>query len=94
VPVHPACPSIDTYGSKETADERLKSNLHRIFQERGHDFFDKPEKRVTEGALATEVDEPGDGDEKDEEASEDEDDAKPMTFTELQAMRMELVPQL
>ncbi|KAH6914856.1 subunit 17 of mediator complex-domain-containing protein [Coprinopsis sp. MPI-PUGE-AT-0042] len=83
------------YEPKETADERLKSNLHRIFQERGHDFFDKPEKRVTQGALATDnEDESADGEGKDDEASEDEDDAKPMTFTELQAMRMELVPQL
>jgi len=72
-------------------DEKLKENLHRIFQERGLDFFDDPSKRFIENVDTQKPKEDGQG----ANDKEDELDArKPMTYEELDKMRMELLPQL
>ena len=80
---------------KETLDDRLKSNLHRIFQERGLDFFDNPDKRFIANVDA-QKESKEDVDMNQEDAKEDEEEAptKYMTFEELNAMRAELLPQL
>jgi mediator of RNA polymerase II transcription subunit 17 len=81
---------------KETLDDRLKSNLHRIFQERGLDFFDNPDKRFIANVDAQK--EPKDDVDMEQEDAKDEEGeevpTKHMTFEELNAMRAELLPQL
>ncbi|KAF5333164.1 hypothetical protein D9611_002473 [Ephemerocybe angulata] len=81
------------YESKETLDDRLKNHLHRIFQERGVDFFDNPDKRFIHKIDAQKDEQAED---EDEDASKEEVEAptKHMTFEELNAMRAELMPQL
>ncbi|KAJ3528511.1 hypothetical protein NMY22_g9384 [Coprinellus aureogranulatus] len=85
------------YEAQESLDDRLKSNLHRIFLERGIDFFDNPDKRFiakldAQKNLKEDVDEDMEKDVSEEE--EGEMPTKHMTFEELIAMREELMPQL
>lgn len=74
----------DHVSRREDPTSKIGKNLARIFQEKGHDFFDKY-------LLGSFVEK----DEADEEKPKESDDnVQPMTPEELFKMRMEILPQL
>ncbi|KAI0692568.1 subunit 17 of mediator complex-domain-containing protein [Cytidiella melzeri] len=72
------------YEPREDLSSKVGKNLARIFQEKGHDFFDKYPSGID-----------SDNEEGDEEKHKEPDDnVQPMTPEELFKMRMEILPQL
>ncbi|KAI0089208.1 subunit 17 of mediator complex-domain-containing protein [Irpex rosettiformis] len=72
------------YEPREDPTTKIGKNLTRIFQEKGHDFFDK--YSLGSQSDAEEVDE--------DKQKEQDDNVQPMTPEELFRMRIEILPQL
>lgn len=84
--------SIDNVDNrKETSAARLETNLRRIFQERGADFFEQRDGSTAEKNSQSPTDD-ATGEEK--ESGYPASAAKPMTTEELYTMRSEIIPQL
>ena len=84
---------IDSLPSKETSSARLATNLRRVFQERGIDFFDRDEKAGF-GKIENAADAIIQGSSVEGASSSEELVPKAMTMEELYNMKSEILPQL
>ncbi len=84
---------INSLPSKETSSARLATNLRRVFQERGIDFFDRDENAGF-GKIENAADAIVRGSAVEGISPSEDLVPKAMTMEELYSMKSEILPQL